>query len=52
MLALQIKDGVPQVLIEGGLEPMKLVVNTTISDGDWHTLHLRLDKKVRLKMEV
>ncbi|KAK4315393.1 hypothetical protein Pmani_013310 [Petrolisthes manimaculis] len=45
MLALQIKDGMPQVLVEGGLEPVKLVVNTTVSDGDWHTLHLRLDTK-------
>ncbi|KAG7168189.1 neural-cadherin 2-like 6, partial [Homarus americanus] len=43
MLALQLKFGRPQLLFEGGLVPLKLEVNTTVHDGDWHTLHVHLD---------
>ncbi|XP_045130739.1 neural-cadherin-like isoform X2 [Portunus trituberculatus] len=43
MLALQIKNGHPQLLLEGSLEPIKLEVNITLQDGEWHDLHLRLD---------
>ena len=47
MLALQIKHGRPQLLLEGSVEPLKLEVNTTLHDGEWHDLHLRLDAQVR-----
>nr|XP_045589087.1 neural-cadherin-like [Procambarus clarkii] len=43
MLALQLKYGRPQLLLEGGIVPLKLEVNTTIHGGDWHTLHVHLD---------
>lgn len=46
MLALQLWEGHPQLLIEGGLEPIKLEVSAVVSDGEWHTIHLRLDYKV------
>lgn len=47
MLAVQLRDGRPQLLLEGGLEPLKLEVNTTLHNGEWHDLHLRLDARVR-----
>ncbi|XP_045132549.1 putative neural-cadherin 2 [Portunus trituberculatus] len=43
MLALQLRQGRPQLLVEGGLEPMKVEVNATLTDGEWHHLHFRLD---------
>ena len=46
MLALQLRHGRPQLLIEGGLEPIKVEVNVTLTDGEWHDLHLHLDAKV------
>ncbi|KAG7168236.1 Neural-cadherin-like 10, partial [Homarus americanus] len=42
MLALQVWRGRPQLLLEGGAGAVKLEVNTTVNDGDWHTLHLYL----------
>ncbi|XP_069938293.1 putative neural-cadherin 2 isoform X1 [Cherax quadricarinatus] len=42
MLALQLVDGRPQVLVEGGRGPVKLIVNATLNTGTWHTLHLHL----------
>ncbi|XP_045138941.1 putative neural-cadherin 2 isoform X2 [Portunus trituberculatus] len=45
MLALQLRHGRPQLLVEGGLEPIKVEVNVTLTDGEWHDLHLHLDGK-------
>ncbi|XP_063879939.1 putative neural-cadherin 2 isoform X2 [Scylla paramamosain] len=42
MLTLQLSQGRVQLLLEGGGEPVKLVVNATLHDGDWHTIHLHL----------
>nr|XP_045606773.1 putative neural-cadherin 2 [Procambarus clarkii] len=42
MLALQVWRGRPQLLLEGGAEALKLEVNRTVNDGDWHTIHLHL----------
>ncbi|KAG0718542.1 Neural-cadherin [Chionoecetes opilio] len=42
MLAVELSKGHLQLLLEGGREPLKLVVNTTLNDGDWHTIHLHL----------
>lgn len=46
MLALQLRHGRPQLLVEGGLEAVKVGVNATLMDGEWHDLHLRLDAQV------
>ena len=46
MLALQLVDGRPQVLLEGDGGPLKLQVNRSLNDGHWHSLHLALDQKV------
>ncbi|XP_045101058.1 putative neural-cadherin 2 isoform X2 [Portunus trituberculatus] len=43
MLALQLVDGRPQALLEGGEGPLKLQVNSSLSDGLWHSLHLSVD---------
>ncbi|XP_069159473.1 uncharacterized protein [Procambarus clarkii] len=43
MLAVQLWEGRPQVVLEGGGSPLKLEVNTTVNDGDWHLLHLHLN---------
>ena len=47
MLALQLVDGRPQALLEGGGGSVKLQVNASLHDGLWHTLHLSLDHQVR-----
>ena len=47
MLALQLVNGRPQALLEGGSGPIKLKVNSSLSDGLWHSLHLSLDTQVR-----
>lgn len=49
MLVLQVVAGQPQVLVdEGGGTggPVKLQVNTTLTLGTWHTLHLHLNTQV------
>ena len=48
MLALQLWEGHPQLLIEGGLESIKLDVNAVVNDGEWHTIHLQFNYKVIL----
>ena len=48
MLALQLKEGQPILLVEGGLEPIKLQVTTVVNNGEWHTFHLRLDYQVNI----
>ncbi|XP_042242202.1 putative neural-cadherin 2 isoform X2 [Homarus americanus] len=45
MLAVQLWQGRPQVLLEGGGGPLKVQVNTTVHDGNWHTLHLHLSSQ-------
>lgn len=50
MLVLELQEGRPQLLVEGGDKPLKLRVNTTIHDGNWHTIHLHLHSKVRLRL--
>ncbi|XP_042220391.1 putative neural-cadherin 2 [Homarus americanus] len=46
MIALQLVGGQPQVMLEGARGPMKLQVNTTLSTGTWHTLHLHLNPQL------
>ncbi|XP_071536735.1 putative neural-cadherin 2 isoform X2 [Panulirus ornatus] len=43
MLALQLVDGRPQLLLEGDAGSLKVEVNSTLHDGHWHTLHISLD---------
>ncbi|XP_050721664.1 putative neural-cadherin 2 isoform X2 [Eriocheir sinensis] len=43
MLALQLRHGRPQLLVEGGVEAVKVEVNATLMDGEWHDLHFRFD---------
>ncbi|XP_071513389.1 putative neural-cadherin 2 isoform X2 [Panulirus ornatus] len=43
MMALQLVDGQPQMVLEGARGPVKVQVNATISTGTWHTLHLHLN---------
>ncbi|KAK8374085.1 hypothetical protein O3P69_014994 [Scylla paramamosain] len=45
MLTLQLVGGRPQALVEGAGVSLKLHVNTSLSDGRWHTLHLVLDNQ-------
>ena len=46
MLAVQLVEGRPQVVLEGGRGSMKLQVDTSLRPGTWHTLHLHLDTQV------
>ncbi|XP_071534217.1 putative neural-cadherin 2 [Panulirus ornatus] len=46
MLALQLWRGRPQLLLEGSAGALKLEVNATLNDGDWHTIHLRITSQV------
>ncbi|KAG7163819.1 Neural-cadherin-like 11, partial [Homarus americanus] len=45
MIALQLVLGRPQLLIEGAVGSLSLEVNTTLNDGDWHTLHLHFSSQ-------
>ncbi|XP_064105899.1 putative neural-cadherin 2 isoform X2 [Macrobrachium nipponense] len=45
MLTVQIVNDWPQLLFEGFEESLKLQVNKTVSDGDWHSIHVRLDER-------
>lgn len=47
MMTLQLSEGRPQLLVEGGLEAIKLEVTTVINDGQWHTFHIRFDYQVK-----
>lgn len=47
MMAVQLVDGRPQLLLEGRMGALKIEVNVTLHDGDWHTLHLVLDTQVQ-----
>ncbi|XP_069945615.1 putative neural-cadherin 2 isoform X3 [Cherax quadricarinatus] len=40
MIALQIVNGLPQLLVEGRGGSLRLRINTTLHDGDWHSIHL------------
>ncbi|KAK4288171.1 hypothetical protein Pmani_038787, partial [Petrolisthes manimaculis] len=42
MLALQLREGRPQVVVEGVGTAVSLQVKSDVSDGDWHSLHLRI----------
>ena len=50
LLTLQLKDGYPQLILEGTTEPILLTTqknhNSTFSDGNWHTVDILLDEKV------
>lgn len=48
MLALQLVEGRPEVILEGSRGSLKLQVDTTLQSGTWHTLHLHLDAQVCL----
>ncbi|XP_068212828.1 putative neural-cadherin 2 [Palaemon carinicauda] len=45
LLALQIVQGEVQMLVEGGRSPMKLQVGMQVNDGNWHIIHVKLDKQ-------
>ncbi|XP_063588683.1 neural-cadherin-like [Penaeus indicus] len=45
MVAVQLMDGRPQVLVEGEAGSVKLEVSTPLHDGDWHAIHLQLDSR-------
>lgn len=46
MLALQLIEGRPELILEGSRGSLKLQVDTVLKSGTWHTLHLHLDAKV------
>ncbi|XP_069977837.1 neural-cadherin [Penaeus vannamei] len=43
MMALQLVDGRPQLLMEGARGRVRLQVNASVSTGTWHTLHVHLN---------
>ncbi|XP_042876208.1 putative neural-cadherin 2, partial [Penaeus japonicus] len=45
LLAVQVRSGRPQVLLYGGGGQLKLSVNATVHDGQWHTIYLRIHSK-------
>ncbi|XP_069983512.1 putative neural-cadherin 2 [Penaeus vannamei] len=45
LLALQLWQGRPQLLLEGRGGPLKVELNTTLHNGHWHTLHIQLHSK-------
>ncbi|XP_037789408.1 putative neural-cadherin 2 [Penaeus monodon] len=45
MVAVQLMDGRPQVLVEGEAGPVKLEISTPLHDGEWHVIHLQLDSR-------
>ncbi|ROT64423.1 putative neural-cadherin isoform X3 [Penaeus vannamei] len=47
MMALQLVDGRPQLLMEGARGRVRLQVNASVSTGTWHTLHVHLNGQVR-----
>ncbi|XP_064077719.1 LOW QUALITY PROTEIN: neural-cadherin-like [Macrobrachium nipponense] len=44
MLTVQLVNQKPQVLIQGFGEFFTLQVNKSVSDGNWHTVYVRLDR--------
>lgn len=42
LLALELREGRPVALLEGAGGSLQLTVNTTLHDGEWHTVHLQL----------
>lgn len=48
MLALQLVEGRPELILEGSRGSLKLQVDTVLKSGTWHTLHLHLDAQVCL----
>lgn len=47
LLALQLWQGRPQLLLEGRGGPLKVELNTPLHNGHWHTIHIQLHSKVR-----
>ncbi|XP_037788849.1 neural-cadherin-like isoform X2 [Penaeus monodon] len=45
LLAVQVREGRPQVLLYGGGGQLKLSVNATVHDGQWHTIYVRIHSK-------
>ncbi|XP_068228176.1 neural-cadherin-like [Palaemon carinicauda] len=45
LLALQVIEGNAQMIIEGGAAPLKLQVNRTVNDGNWHSIHTSIDNQ-------
>ncbi|XP_064093764.1 putative neural-cadherin 2 isoform X1 [Macrobrachium nipponense] len=45
LLAIQVIQGRVQMVVEGGSDPIKLRVGTPVSNGDWHTIHAKLDEQ-------
>lgn len=46
MLALQLVEGRPEVILEGSRGSLRLHVDAPLERGTWHTLHLHLDVQV------
>ena len=46
MLAVQLVGGRPQLLLEGMGPSIKLQVNSSLADSEWHTLHVHVDDAV------
>ncbi|XP_042888100.1 putative neural-cadherin 2 [Penaeus japonicus] len=45
LLALQLWQGRPQLLLEGRGGPLKVELNTTLHNGHWHTIHIQFHSK-------
>ncbi|ROT70199.1 Cj-cadherin, partial [Penaeus vannamei] len=46
LLALQLWQGRPQLLLEGRGGPLKVELNTPLHNGHWHTIHIQLHSKL------
>ncbi|XP_064116623.1 putative neural-cadherin 2 [Macrobrachium nipponense] len=51
MLALQVVESKPQLIVEGIGSSFVLTVNASVTDGEWHTVHLHLHQQ-RVAMMV
>ncbi|XP_064116011.1 LOW QUALITY PROTEIN: putative neural-cadherin 2 [Macrobrachium nipponense] len=45
MLALQVVESKPQLIVEGIGSSFVLTVNASVTDGEWHTVHLHLHQQ-------
>ncbi|CAL4064812.1 unnamed protein product, partial [Meganyctiphanes norvegica] len=45
MMALQLQNGKPELILQGEEIDHKLVVDATVNDGEWHTLHVILNHR-------
>lgn len=45
-MVMQVWQGRPQLLLQGRGGPLKVELNTTISNGYWHTIRIHIRSKV------